>query len=272
MDPYAQTNLQLFKQLRGEGYLQQEITVVCRAYELAAELCTGLYRPSGKTFIAHLVGTASILASLRVPIELVAAGLLHSAYTHGDFGRGPGAVTAANRAEVKGIIGAEADAYVAKYADLRWDLANIQTVHAKLDDLEGIDRDIILIRLANELEDLLDRGLAYCSPTEYRTRHRQAAGQLILEIAKKIGVLRLAAELEALLDQSALDEVPVELRQQSRPAFLMAPGSTRRKLAVVLRQEIIARARSAGSAAARRAGKLCLLLKRSQDGANVQTP
>jgi (p)ppGpp synthase/HD superfamily hydrolase len=35
---------------------------VASAYELTATLMTGQFRASGKTFIAHLVGTASILA------------------------------------------------------------------------------------------------------------------------------------------------------------------------------------------------------------------
>ena len=272
MHSYAQTNIQLFHQLRGEGYSQSDISVVCRAYELAIQLCSGLYRPSGKTFIAHLVGTASILGSLRLPINLVTAGLLHSTYTHGDFGAGPGVVTA-NRQEVKRIVGAECEEYIARYADLVWNLANIQTVYAKLDELDGIDRDVILIRLANELEDLLDRGLVYCASAEHRTRHRQTVGQLILDIAKNIGLTRLTAELEALLDQSALDEIPLELRQQSRPAFLVPPSSSRRKPAVVFRQEVIARLRRAASAVARRAGKLRLFLERrlSPGGTKVQS-
>jgi (p)ppGpp synthase/HD superfamily hydrolase len=274
MHSYAQTNIQLFLQLRGEDYSQSDISVVCRAYELAIQLCSGLYRPSGKTFIAHLVGTASILGSLRLPINLVTAGLLHSTYTHGDFGAGPGVVTAADRQEVKRIVGADCEEYIARYAELVWNLANMQTVYAKLDELDGIDRDVILIRLANELEDLLDRGSLYCATAEHRTRHRQTVGQLILDIAKSTGVTRLTAELEALLDQSGLDEIPLELRQQSRPAFLVPPSSSRRKPAVAFRQEVIARLRRAASALARRAGKLRRFLNRrlSPGGTRVQTP
>jgi (p)ppGpp synthase/HD superfamily hydrolase len=262
MYSYAQTNIQLFRQLRSQGYPPDEIAAVCCSYELALQLCTSLYRPSGKTFIAHLVGTASILGSLRVPINLVAAGLLHSAYTHGDFGGGPGVVTLGNREEVKSIAGAETEEYVARYADLGWNLENIQVVHAKLYELDRVDRDVVLIRLANELEDLLDRGLVYCSLAEHRTRHRQIAGQLIVDTAKKLGFPGLRAELETLLDQSAFDEVPVELRQRSRQAFLLPPSSTRRRPAVLLHQEVIAGLRSAGAAVGRRAGKLRHRLKR----------
>jgi len=43
------------------GYDEQEIAAVKNSYELAMTLFTGRFRGSGKTFIAHLVGTASIL-------------------------------------------------------------------------------------------------------------------------------------------------------------------------------------------------------------------
>src|SRR5208282_2979363 len=80
MHTYAQTNIQLINQLRGESYATSDLRVVVDSYELAALLLTGRFRASGKTFIAHLVGTASILGSLHAPAPLVAAGLLHAVY------------------------------------------------------------------------------------------------------------------------------------------------------------------------------------------------
>ena len=86
MHAYAQTNVQLFNQLQSEGYSKKDRERVREAYEFAMRLFTSLFLPSGKTFIDHLVGTASILASLHMPVEIVAAGLIHAAYLHGDFG------------------------------------------------------------------------------------------------------------------------------------------------------------------------------------------
>ena len=73
MHAYAQTNVQLFNQLQSEGYSARDRELVRLAYEFAMGLFTGLFLPSGKTFIDHLVGTASILTSLHVPVEVVAA-------------------------------------------------------------------------------------------------------------------------------------------------------------------------------------------------------
>ncbi len=61
MRSYDQTNIQLFNQLRHAGYSQMELKLVRDAYELAMDLFTGRFQPSGKSFMAHVVGTASIL-------------------------------------------------------------------------------------------------------------------------------------------------------------------------------------------------------------------
>lgn len=81
MHQYAQTNLQLFNQLRLNGYSNTELACIFNAYKLVVSLYTACFRPSGKTFIAHLVGTATILSFLRAPASVVAAGLLHMRIT-----------------------------------------------------------------------------------------------------------------------------------------------------------------------------------------------
>jgi (p)ppGpp synthase/HD superfamily hydrolase len=56
----AQTNLQLDRQLDRVGWPVDDRVRVAAAYDLAARLFTGQYRPNGKTFVAHVCGTASI--------------------------------------------------------------------------------------------------------------------------------------------------------------------------------------------------------------------
>ena len=79
MPCYAQTNIQLLNQLHRANYTADDLHLVRTAYELAMRLFCGQFRASGKTFIAHLVGTASVLGSLRVGAALIAVGLLHAA-------------------------------------------------------------------------------------------------------------------------------------------------------------------------------------------------
>ncbi len=98
---YAQTNLQLLNQLQHEGYTKAELGSIRAAYNLAAHLFTGYFLASGRTQIAHVVGTASILGSLHVPWEVVAAGLIHNVYVTGDFGCGRSGISKVKRREIK---------------------------------------------------------------------------------------------------------------------------------------------------------------------------
>jgi len=50
---------------------------------MAARLMNGGFRPCGRPFINHLVGTAAVLLRYDLRIEVVIAGLLHAAYSHG---------------------------------------------------------------------------------------------------------------------------------------------------------------------------------------------
>src|SRR5262249_47294175 len=84
-EEFAQTIIQLHNQLVRDGYTVDDLRQVRRAYDLAATLFGGMLRASGKTFLAHCVGTASTLARFGAPGVVVVAGLLHAAYTHGRF-------------------------------------------------------------------------------------------------------------------------------------------------------------------------------------------
>ena len=83
----------------------------CDAYAFAMRLFTGCFRQSGKTFISHLVGTASILAEFHASATTVAAGLLHSAYSHGEFGTGERGISEAKRKQLRLVVGSEVETY-----------------------------------------------------------------------------------------------------------------------------------------------------------------
>ena len=88
MELIAQTNLQLYNQLRAQGYSDEQLVVVHRAYEFLITIYPGYYQADGKPFVAHTVGVASILGYLNFPVDFVAVGLLHNIYDNGDFGDG----------------------------------------------------------------------------------------------------------------------------------------------------------------------------------------
>lgn len=194
---YAQTNLQLYAQLRAAGYAEADLARVCDAYGHAAALFSGQYRASGKTFLAHLVGTASVAASVRARVEVVVAALLHAAYEAGDFGvpeRGP---TAEKRRMLQARVGPEVEELVARYAALPWTAPGISAFVADFADTPAEARDAMVVRLANEVEEYLDDGWVYV------TERRQAqvlamiaaCGPQMHTMAGLLGVERLGTEL-----------------------------------------------------------------------------
>lgn len=201
---YAQTNLQLYTQLVEDGYPPEALVLVRDAYGLAVHLFAGWYRPSGKTFIDHVVGTASILASLDASPELVAAGLLHAAYDQGDFG--PLRSERARRADVRAAVGDAVEEYVARYAVLPWNRESIRALHDGIDAAGPMKRRVVLMRLANLLEDHLDLGILFCVNARVRCNAIRNRGTLLVDLARKLGEPRLAGEIERAFEKILNDE------------------------------------------------------------------
>ena len=77
-----QTLSGLFELAQSRHYRQNEWDKVGRAYQLALPILDGAYRPCGRPFINHLAGSASVLMHYNFDASIVAAALLHAAYTH----------------------------------------------------------------------------------------------------------------------------------------------------------------------------------------------
>jgi (p)ppGpp synthase/HD superfamily hydrolase len=242
MNTYAQTNVQLFSQLRRDGYSKDELGCIRNAYELAMCLFTGFFLASGRTQIAHVVGTASILGSTHLPAEVVTAGLIHNAYWTGDFGDGRRGISEARRKQVIYAVGKDVEEYVYRFPALRWNSETIPVIRDGLSALGPIDRDVLLIRLADQLEHYLDLGgFYYHEGVERCLEFTNHNGPIMVEMAEKLGFPTLAAELARVFRETILAETPAELLNEvsrSRP-LVIAPKSYRRRLSVAFHQEFI---------------------------------
>jgi len=235
---YAQTNTQLYDQLQREGYEGPTLTFIADTYDFACQLCSGLYRPSGKTFIDHLVGTASILVSLHASENLIAAALLHAVYMHGDFGKEPKGIFEKKRDQVRQVVGYQVEEYVARYAALQWGPKTIATIREKFRQFELIDREVLLLRLANELDDFSDLGVLYCFGAESARQTYLQRMPTLVEMAEELGFPSLAANFMRVKEEIASAEVPKELRSRQPGVILIAPPSSCRRLRIAFRQEL----------------------------------
>jgi hypothetical protein len=226
---YAQTLVQLAARMRHHQYADGDVARVAAAHELATGLFSGWYRPSGDPLLAHLVGVASVLVELRRPVDAVMGGLLHAAYPNGDFGGVPGA-TERNRARVREVVGAEAERYVHGFAATGWNEKSVSRIHGSLPTLDGVDREVVTIRLANVLDDCLDRPYLKGAAAQY-DRALLSVWPLIVEMAEKLGHGTLASELRRRRDPGELPALPGH-----DGVFHVAPASYRLGWGIALRR------------------------------------
>jgi hypothetical protein len=239
----AQTNLQLYNQLIARSWRVEDLARVKGAYDLAARLFSGRYRCSGKPFVDHLVGTASVVADLGERVDMVAAALLHAAYEQGDFGGGRAGRPEARRAAVARAVGSGAEALVFAYGTTPWTTDTLARRRTDADTLDAIERDVIVLRLANEADEHIDLGTRYCDRGGFALYDEDAVAEMAL-LAERIGVPALAVRLRAIADAERGITVPVPLRSSASGSEVIVPRSARRPFARSARH-LLGRARNA---------------------------
>lgn len=224
--PTVQSVVQLFEQLRHGGYEEGDVHRVRLAYGSAMALFAGRMHASGKPYMAHCVAAASALAGCAVPADLVIAGLLHGAYRWGDFGSWR-VLPPLKRAWVRRHLGIRVEEYIQGFHALPWNSEEVATLSERLPALDPIERAVVLMRLASDLDNLRERSLQYCIDAEQRLATARRRRPSLIAIAEGLGLPALGQALAAAIDEQT-PEVPPELRWRHPAGALMPPESSRR--------------------------------------------
>jgi (p)ppGpp synthase/HD superfamily hydrolase len=232
---YAQSNIQLFNQLIASDYSENEIACIVDAYKLVMNLFTGVFRSSGKTFIAHLIGTASILVDLKAPVEIVSAGLLHAAYASGEFGNGTRGISPAKRSQVKRVVGQKVEEYIYTYTLWPEEDDPLVSVVEYVNALTPLEKDVLLIRLANHLEEYVDLGMLY-SGHGRQNKYIKDKNYISVELAQILGFPNLAGELKTVFDEAYSATIPPVLANitNHNGSYLLSPKTHQKRLSVTL--------------------------------------
>ncbi len=210
---YAQTPTQLYQQMRRAGWETAAIGRMQARCAFAVVLFSGLSRACGKPFLCHAIGTASILLRFGVPLCLVEAGLMHAAYSHGEFPSARKKSRLRRRRMLKHELGGETEGLIRRYHEYDWDGG---PPSAELDVLDCRDAGIFLMRMANGLEELLDLSLAYTAKGPVlRPQWRGFFDAL----AEELGIAGLAAELALGLEATRAAGLPESLRQAESSSY-----------------------------------------------------
>jgi len=215
-----------------EMYTVADRELVLRAYQVAEEAHREQKRHSGEPYINHCLAVASILADLKVPAEVVAAGLLHDtvedtpislAIIRRDFGEpvkllvdGVTKLTQLPRVS-RGDQHAERDengnetdatpqpALLGRKEDM------VSETLRKTFLAMGEDVRVVLIKLADRLHNM--RTLGYM-PEHKRMRIAQETLEIFAPLANRLGIWQLKWELEDLSFRYVHPEQYKEIAEQ----------------------------------------------------------
>ena len=189
-----QTRAALLDLAIAQQWSNHELVALARHYDIAAILANAGYRPCGRPFIAHLVGTAGVLVRYGFRPDIVHAGLLHAAYSHcPEFP--PGQKSSIETVcSALGGAGAPVERLVRSYTRLADRLGDLV---AKIGGTESVTVDdaiLVAMAAANEID------MVYSGEYRYTMRHQEvddAARALVRRVCRSVGVPGLAATLDA---------------------------------------------------------------------------
>ncbi len=216
-------------------YSMADRELVRRAYRLAEEAHREQKRNSGEPYINHCLAVASILADLRVPPEVVAAGLLHdtvedTAVTLEDIRRDFGDVVASLVDGVTKLSNLPRVSHNGHEEHLpgpgaqneEVELLKSQAALGRRPDMVsetlrktflamGDDVRVVLIKLADRLHNM--RTLGYM-PEEKRRRISKQTLEIYAPLANRLGIWQIKWELEDLAFRYVNPEKYKEIAEQ----------------------------------------------------------
>jgi hypothetical protein len=216
----GQNRSDLLDLAQARGYRPKDLALIADAHHVAHVLMAGGYRPCGRPFINHLVGTACVLVRYDFRPDVVAAGLLHAAYTHSrphPEGRQAGVDEIGN---LLGGVGSPVERRVRAYTEREATWAEFLAQDAEsLSTLSVPEAEIIAIAAANEIDMHLSGEFRYSGRKD---EIKPAAMERIGSVCELLGVSGLAATLAQARSTSAA--VPPALMTSRQSSYRVMRG------------------------------------------------
>jgi len=206
---YAITFPQLIAQAKEIQLEDDDMARLRAGYDLAERMFDGLYRSQGSAFINHLVRSASIVMAHGGSIPTVLAAMFHSAYMLDCFTRSRRrGYKPDDRAILAGTIGPDAEEIAWEYARLKWGKREAVEEHMKnLNTYSPVIKSVLVVRLANELEDFLDLAMLYRPNYNYRNRIA-AIGEACIVMADNLDMPGLGQDIKKAFEVTLAGKVP----------------------------------------------------------------
>ena len=237
----AQTYPQLINQAQSLSMDLNQLQLLKQAFELAVTFSDGLYRAQGVPLINHLIRTASILMVEKQPLVVVLVGLLHAAPILHKFDRSHRSAGLQQKKQaLEKHLNADIAALVMQYELLPWySMQSLQMHRSTIDQASEVTRQLITVRLANELEDNLDGAMLFSNKQRQTLRLGDYLSNCIA-LAKQLQLTFVALRLEEVKHYSEQASVAEKLQRDYRQGYEMpAKRLWRRSLAEELKYQMM---------------------------------
>jgi GTP pyrophosphokinase len=185
-------NFENFKEklLLYKNYSDEELLLIEKAFYFGEKAYQGVKRKSGEPYLNHCLRTALNLAELKLPAEMITAGILHDVLEDGNV----------SEEELKNEFGEEINFLVkgvTKISSYRYKEKNlVQAENLRKLILATIkDVRVAIIKLADRLDNM--RTLEYLEP-EKRIRFALETSDIYAPLALRLGISEWAGELDDL--------------------------------------------------------------------------
>jgi len=202
------------------GYNKSELKLLKKAFDFALRFANGIYRAQGIPLIEHLTRTASILIACQQSIHVVITGLLHAVFVIHKFDHSKrSSDISLRKKDLEESFGKELSRMVYQYEELDWYKANVlQGYVLNFEQLTDEKKSLLIIRLANELDDHLDMAMSFSSDSRIKRRSQSYGGDCV-KLAEKLGLIQLAKQLEEILLQQQSQQLPEYLRSNAPQGY-----------------------------------------------------
>jgi len=205
-------NFENFKEklLLCRNYSDEELLLIEKAFYFGEKAYQGVKRKSGEPYLNHCLRTALNLAELKLPAEMITAGILHDVLEDGNV----------SEEELKNEFGEEINFLVkgvTKISSYRYKEKNL----AQAENLRKLilatikDVRVAIIKLADRLDNM--RTLEYLEP-EKRIRFALETSDIYAPLALRLGISEWAGELDDLalkyLDPEKYHSLKLEIEKR----------------------------------------------------------
>lgn len=210
---FAQNYPQLIAQGVRQKLSKEDLRLLRKGFDIALEISDGLYRAQGIPLLNHLIRTASIVLSQTSSINTVLLALLHASFVVSKF---DDSCRSANhkliQTEIEHEFGHQLANSLLAYEAMDWyQVIDVQYYIANTESLEPLTKELLLVRLANELEDHMDYAMLF-TPSERLARRSRAYGDACVVLARQLGYQTIAEQLDAILKAQQIFDLDDKLK------------------------------------------------------------